>query len=475
MLALPCYAGEKLIGRVLDSEDNAPIGMASVRIVDSTGKIKRFTSTNNNGIFSISFPDGCDSCRLQVSKMGYASQLFGRNALPSCDSDTLSIMLDIEAIALNEVGVRAKRIREQGDTVAYNVGMFTREQDRSIGEVMNRMPGLEVDKKGKVQYQGTDINKFYVEGTDVAGDSYGMLTKGVEAKDVSAVEVLENHQPMQVLRGLSYSDQAAVNLKLKEKSKAKLMAHGSVGGGYGTNAGGLYSGDLFLMTVKGKIQNVTNISLNNTGDTGSSGLLIIGSDTESLSRYLSGSTISSTGKSVFNRSANINTSTVWKNNKGGRWRILAEYSYNHLWADHSSVRTYYLEGGNEAFVETSHADSHAHSGRIEANYELNEKAYYLNNIFNAEIKGNDARTDIGGTLTNCQDGTDSYLNLTNKLKIIRRFGQKHLVTFNSINQWLNRPEKLNIYPGSLTAPQNPMEAGYINMRSIRMSERHTVS
>ena len=49
-------------------------------------------------------------------------------------------------------------------TITYNVGSFAQKQDKTIGDVLKRMPGIDVANNGKIQYQGTDINKFYIEG-----------------------------------------------------------------------------------------------------------------------------------------------------------------------------------------------------------------------------------------------------------------------------------------------------------------------
>lgn len=81
---------------------------------------------------------------------------------------------------------------------------FAQRQDRTIGDVLKRMPGIDVSNNGKIQYQGIDINKFYIEGNDLLGGKYGIATNGISYDDIGAVEVMENHQPMQVLRGLSF-------------------------------------------------------------------------------------------------------------------------------------------------------------------------------------------------------------------------------------------------------------------------------
>ncbi len=71
-------------------------------------------------------------------------------------------------------------------------------------------------------YQGEDINKFYIEGSDLLGGKYGIAANGISHEDVGAVEVMENHQPMQVLSGISFSDKAAINLKLKKEGKGDM-------------------------------------------------------------------------------------------------------------------------------------------------------------------------------------------------------------------------------------------------------------
>lgn len=436
-------AQTSLTGLVVDTDGGAAVAGASARLVDAAGRIKRFANTKADGVFRLPVPAGSDSMTVQVAKMGYAVAEFPVSGLNL--SDTLRVTLHTQAIQLREVGVRASRIRENGDTVTYSVGQFARKQDTSIGDVMNRMPGIEVDDGGKVKYQGADINKFYVEGTDLAGGKYGTITKGLAADNVKAVEVLENHQPMQVLRGLSFSDRAAVNLKLKEKSKANVMLSGSVGGGWGDNTGGLYGGDIFVMTVKGRVQNITKAELNNRGRSlgGMSGFY--GSEGgERLDAYTSIGAIGGSGNSRFGRSASVSTSTVWKNSHGAEWRVQADYAYNHLWADRSNTTTYYLENGNRVILENRHGESRGHTGSVSANYELNEKRYYLANTLTANLSWSDTHLDITGTMPNSQRLTTPDHEIVNRLKLIRRFGERHIVTFNSVNQWLLRPEHLYV-------------------------------
>ena len=51
------------------------------------------------------------------------------------------------------------------------------------------MPGINVDTKGKITYNGKEINKFYIEGQDLLEGKYGIATNGIPQQEVGTVEV----------------------------------------------------------------------------------------------------------------------------------------------------------------------------------------------------------------------------------------------------------------------------------------------
>ena len=193
---------------------------------------------------------------------------FAKQSIP-LDSAAFPLTVSMEpgTTLLKEVTVKADRIRQQGDTITYNVGSFAQAQDRTIGDVLKRMPGIDVSSSGKIKYQGEDINKFYIEGTDLLGGKYGLATNGISHDDVGAVEVMENHQPVEVLSGIAFSDKAAINLKLKNKAKAAWSIHGDAGGGWSWQPeGAVWDGELFAMCAMPGFQNITTFRTNNTGE-----------------------------------------------------------------------------------------------------------------------------------------------------------------------------------------------------------------
>ncbi len=444
-VAISAAAQVNVTGKIIDRENDEPLVGASVIVKGADGKIKKFASSKSDGGFSMTMPS-INGCRLEVTMMSFAKQSI---QLDSVDFP-LTVYMEPGSIQLKEVAVKADRIREQGDTITYNVGSFAQQQDRSIGDVLKRMPGIDVAKNGKIQYQGEDINKFYIEGSDLLGGKYGIATNGISHDDVGAVEVMENHQPMQVLSGISFSDKAAINLKLKNKAKATWSFHGDAGGGYAWQPeGAIWDSELFAMAVMPSFQNITTLRTNNTGDnlSVSNTDFFAGRRQTGLSRYigvgLPGVPSLSDRRTLFNRSFIVSTNSLWKL-KSGEFKANIDYSFNRVTADASNITTYFLDEGNRIITENRSGTEHTHSLNGKFIYELNQKTAFINNTLQTNIDWDDMDLATTGSMSNKQSAKLPDYYISNKFKMIKRFNGQHLVTFQSINEWESLPQTLNI-------------------------------
>ncbi len=444
-ISYSAHAQITVSGKVIDKEYNEPLSGASVIIKDDNGKIKKFTTTKGDGSFSLQLT-ASPGFTLEVTMIGFTVKSLSLNNLDS----PVIIKLEPGQTLLKEVTVKADPIREQGDTISYLVNSFAQNQDRSIGDVLKRMPGINVGTTGKIQYQGEDINKFYIEGSDLLGGKYGIATNGISHEDVGAVEVLENHQPMQVLTGISFSDKAAINLKLKNKAKAAWTFHGDAGVGYsGQPEGILWDGELFAMAVMPGFQNITTVRTNNFGeDISASATDFFASRRESgLSRYVSVMLPDvpnlSMKRTLFNRSALISANTLWKM-KNAEFKSQIDYSFNRVTAKATDITTYFLESGNRIIAEDRNGRSRTHSLSGKFIYEVNQKATFINNTLSANFNWNDLKLRMTGSLPNEQSTQLPDCYVADKFKMIKRLNGKHLVTFQSNTEWESLPQTLNV-------------------------------
>lgn len=449
LMTCSAFAQKEVTGRLTDKQTGEALVGANVMVKNAEGKLVKFATTREDGTFLIKLSAWNQGMTIHVSMIGMKTY----TAPLSEEMTKLDIRMEEDTQELKEVIVKAGRIRENGDTVTYRVSGFAQKQDRSIGDVLQRMPGIDVASNGKIQYQGVDINKFYIEGSDLLGGKYGIATNGISHDAIGAVEVLENHQPMQVLSGLSFSDQAAINLKLKDKAKATWLLNGHIGGGWSNQPKeGLWNGEAFLMAVMANYQTITTVKSNNTGMDLRNQVIdfLSGGRGTNLGDYFSVQLPStpnlSRDRTTFNRSWMLSSSHLWKVKKG-EMKAQIDY-YNHrATASSASTSTYYLDNREKMIHESREGTEHGKQLTGKFIIEANEKTHYLNNTLQTELNWDDIRTSMTGTLPNSQYAKMPDYYVANRLQVIKRFGGKHLVTFSSVNEWESKPQRLSVeYP-----------------------------
>ena len=187
-----------------------------------------FADTDAKGHYRLQFRSEADSVVVTAAGMaiGNVSRIVANR------SQRLDIRARQKAIELKEVSVKADKIRQRGDTLNYNVAAYSQQGDRVIGDVLKRMPGIEVSESGAIKFNGKSIKKFYVEDMDLLQGRYGLATNNINASDVATVQVLEHHQPIKALQDKSLTDDVAINLKLKNSAKGTVAVNTMAGGGW---------------------------------------------------------------------------------------------------------------------------------------------------------------------------------------------------------------------------------------------------
>lgn len=248
-------------GHVLDTQGN-PLGNITVLVQnpnDST--ILAFGSTSLKGNYSISF-SASSLPKLLVSISGIEIKPVTKRV--ENKSQSVDFSAEFNLMEINEVVVNANKVWQEQDTINYLVSSFTNTSDLAIGDVIKKLPGLSVSEGGAIRYRGREINKLYIENMDLLKGRYGIATKNLQAKDISVVQVIENHQPIKMMEGLEKSNEAAINLKLKEGAKNILTIQALLGAGYADKL--LWQEELVGTLFNHTNQNITTIKSSNTGD-----------------------------------------------------------------------------------------------------------------------------------------------------------------------------------------------------------------
>ena len=229
----------------------------SIVITEITNEIiLTYSISDNKGNYELSFTSKQDSLRIKISYIGYATL----SKIIANKNQVLNFNLTESSEKLKEVVIKSNAISRKGDTINYSVNSFSKPEDRTIADVLKNMPGIEVLDDGKILYQGKPINKYYIEGLDLLEGKYNLANSNLPHKEVTKVQVLENHQPVKILDSLVYSDQAAINIKLK--NSYTFTGQAEVGSGFSPL---LWDVNITPMLFSKKRQVLSSYQSNNTG------------------------------------------------------------------------------------------------------------------------------------------------------------------------------------------------------------------
>ena len=445
MSALSAAAQSIVSGTIRYAGNGSAVSGVNV-IVREAGRnaILGYAISGDDGKYSVSYNSDADS--LNISVTGFNIKKLSKTI--TAGTSTVDFVVEYARQEIREVTVSANAIKEHGDTLTYYVENFRDQTDRSIGDILKKLPGIQVMQNGGIRYQGKEINKFYIEGMDMLGGRYGLAVNNVQASDIAAVEVYENHQPIKMLREWVKSDRAAINLRLKSRAKGAWNAVLQMGTGYKPWQ---WNAEAVPMFFGQKFQTITTYKTNNTGDDVSRELnsFFDGMDEMTSLLYVTTPTAPPVNENRYldNNIHSVSVNTINKVGKDGD--ITADVSYVHDLQESagSTVSSYYLPAGSTLVIPES-IESGLKKDRVGFNvqYRMNAaKAYVLE-----QLSFNGKKNVETSTVSSDDDIISQYLEMpdmriSNKFNWRKRY-EKWGLNFKSDAKYLSSPSFLKVYP-----------------------------
>lgn len=433
LVTLTVHAQTVIEGIVLNTDGKVVDAFVTVT-QKGTDNILGFVDTDNNGHYKLVFNTTADSVTVAVSCMNFGKKV----RIVSNHSQKVNFTVKEVSLALQEVIVKAQKIREVGDTINYNVAAYRDQSDRVIGDVLRKMPGIEVSDGGSIKFNGREIKNFYVENMDLLQNRYGIATNNISAENVTVVQVMQNHQPIRAMKDLKPSDDVSINLKLRKEAKGSVAMTAMLGIGEAEAGQGdriLMAGELVGMYFGKQQQNMTLYKGNNASIDVSSEFKQHGSGTGLMygDTPLSILTVSQPGiakkRYLQNRSHVISTNHIVKLDSARNVAVNSVYHEDRLSRRGESISDYYLaQDGRMSINEIVSSIEHVHHLEVSANYQLNQTKTYLNNRVNVDVNWN--RADALGTMTSTHAPTRNVeqslkspqLTINNDFYLLRNLG-----------------------------------------------------
>jgi Carboxypeptidase regulatory-like domain len=449
-----CFAQGNIHGTVKDSTGKV-VSFATVNLKNKAGNaIVAFTTTDGKGAYNLRMPSGGnpDSLLVEARCIGYKSQAKAVIATAPVD-----FILKASVNELQAVVIKSNRpvLRINGDTLSYNVSDFSNPQDRVIGDVIKKLPGVTVAADGTISYNGKNISNLYIGGDNLLDDKYNIATNTIPQGVVDKVQVIQNDQPVKVLQNKVMSEDVALNLTIKKGAKLQLVGQESVGAGLPGN----YDVDLNAMMFKDKYKAINYLKGNNTGEDVQNDFI-----SHNLSSYMQQinndppATVLSLGtvntpdlaedRYLFDQSAAVSLNNLVNLKKGEQLKVNLSYVHDTQHQDYKEQTQVYLPNDTVRYNETEKNRFRPDILHGQFTLNVNKDKYYLNDILVTDYS---RKTDYSGLNTNGtavnQIFKDNTFDFSNEFNLLQPLKSNNIVEFYSYISHASEPENRTVYPG----------------------------
>jgi hypothetical protein len=440
-LANTAQAQIVLSGHVREVKGGTGVSDINVILQNRSGKgMIDYTLTDENGRFTLHYSGNADTLRLLATGMNIKAVHI---MVPAKSDNNLIIRVESGALKLKEVVVKAPPLRRRGDTISYYVNSYIDTlRDRSIGDVLKKMPGVRVDENGRIAYNGKDVSILYIEGLNMLDAGYGVATNHVRAKDIAKVDVMEFHQPVKALKNKVASDMVAMNLHLKEKVKGTFNETFTIGGGFKPL---MWTGETTAMYFARTFQTFDNYQTNNTGIDVSAEIESMGS-TGGLSA-MSGITTPPSPPIARSRYLKNNIHAFSANmlvkKKNLEYVSNIKYCHDIRNSAGSSVSTYYFQN-QDPLVVTENTAAHTVKNNVVGSFWLtaNTDSLYLKDKLNISGTWNKSRSTVN---TLQQEFTSPTFYIGNDFSYVKPM-KKTSLNFDLNASYARLPSTLRVNP-----------------------------
>ncbi len=446
------FGQQRQLSGLVIGETGKPVVRIAVLLKSAEDRVLTFAYTNAEGRYVIPVSDTLDlhDAGIEISNLQY--HVLKQTVSPG--QDVYDFKLSDKVISLPEVKAINRPVLRSGDTTTYNVNAFAKDEDRNIGEVIARLPGLTVGENGMIYFNDKPINDLYIDGDNLMAGRYQIATRAINKNMIKSIEVIQHHQPVKVLKDRVQSDNIVVNLILKDENSTHLSGQAMIGAGLPS----LWDGVANTMMFNKRFKMLNTLKGNNSGIDYSSEAMQFGAastlETEGNTRpspLLSPGTVGDPdiprNNYFINRSGSATANILFNTKNEWQWRlnVLAQTDRNKL--GYTGIVENYLQDDTIRYTETQNAIRRKNLLSTSLSLKANKTKYLFDNVLRINITGerNNSQMNLNG-LGFGQRLSGDISDFTNTLSWIPA-SKRAVWGFNWYVNYFNSPQSLSVDKG----------------------------
>ncbi|MBO4446793.1 MAG: outer membrane beta-barrel protein [Bacteroidales bacterium] len=232
-------------GVVKEADGGEPVVNAAVQLIalpDSSIAVSGISG--QDGKYRLTVREG--DYLLKISSLGYVSRSREIHVTPADGTlDFGDDLLDTDAIALKTATVteKAPPMSVVADTLVYNPSAFIVDDDADLAQLLDRIPGIEVDGRGGVMLNGRPVRELLVNGKRFFSGDVKAGLKNIQARMLEKIKAYERPSDFARITGIDDGEEEPVlDLVVKPSFMKGWNNELRAAGGTGINPEGDLSG-----------------------------------------------------------------------------------------------------------------------------------------------------------------------------------------------------------------------------------------
>ena len=227
-----CFSQDfEITGKIVNEEGSA-LESATVyaeKVADSS--LISYTISDRQGSFKL---EGNSDVKLElfISYTGY--ELYRKILEVKKEIQLDTLVLKVQDNQLDEVLVEAQRspVTIKKDTLEFNASSFKTRPNANLEELLEVLPGVEVDREGNITVNGKPVSRVLVEGDSFFGGDHRIATKNLPKEIIDKVQVVDTKTKAEEFAGRQGDpEKKTINVTFKKDKNRGYFARATAGGG----------------------------------------------------------------------------------------------------------------------------------------------------------------------------------------------------------------------------------------------------
>ena len=134
-------------------------------------------------------------------------------------------LTDVVVVAVNPITIKE-------DTIEYKTSAYKVREGAPVEDVIKKLPGVTVDKDGKVTAQGKPVARVRVNGKDYFGGDVQTATQNLPADVIESIQIIDDYGDRANITGIKEGEpEKIINITIQKNKNKGSFGNATVGAG----------------------------------------------------------------------------------------------------------------------------------------------------------------------------------------------------------------------------------------------------